>query len=546
MNYISIDNHMCICQEEMNTYHFGDDRVYVDGLFYVYGKKAGSESVEWMYNQILDTGCIPFEELRGAFSCVIERQNVITAFCDNSNMHCFYYSDRFLSSSFLKCVENEASSGSQLSFDLEAICEYLTLGNIYFDKTFFDSIHILNSEEFIEIKDGKIVVSKKPIGDIDEPSSVKSFEEFFDKLAYSLSEMRVCQALTGGYDSRLVYACMSNRIKDHPAISANDLNNPDVVCAQKVASANHDELEIIRIEKPVFSESMIYSLFEKNDGIVPMDIDGDIRLLTFKTKLAEGYNALLTGDGGVLHKDWEWTQDFPFYNRRKSNARRFYRQRLYYLSTRDHLGEALQNSFNSQEKRFIKALDFIAKPINTQSYDSWYFRISSNWKTSYNINPTSTFISYAPLNEMDIVRYSYSLPRWKRFFFNSIRDTITSENKKVARIRTNYGTNSSNEPLLILIDVFYQSIEYMRKAYRLIGRKLIRKNVMSESILDWSLEKDIRSSDLAVNAINYSKQKKYINSEVVIEELSYAEVQRLIHIFCLFRFASESVAYSSI
>ena len=111
MNYISIDNHMCICQEEMKIYHFGDDRVYVDGLFYVYGKKAGLESVEWMYNQILVTGCIPFEELRGAFSCVLERQNVITVFCDNSNMHCFYYSDRFLSSHFLKCVEYEVNSG---------------------------------------------------------------------------------------------------------------------------------------------------------------------------------------------------------------------------------------------------------------------------------------------------------------------------------------------------------------------------------------------------------------------------------------------------
>ena len=536
MNYISIDNHMCICQEEMNIYHFGDDRVYVDGLFYVYGKKAGSESVEWMYNQILDTGCIPFEELRGAFSCVIERQNVITAFCDNSNMHCFYYSDRFLSSSFLKCVENEASSGSQLSFDLEAICEYLTLGNIYFDKTFFDSIHILNSEEVIEIKDGKIVVSNKPIGDIDEPSSVKSFEEYFDKLAYSLSEMRVCQALTGGYDSRLVYACLSKRINDHPAISAGKTINKEVKYAQKVAIANGDTLEIIGVEKPILSAELINRLFKLNDGIKPLDLETDIRLLCFKTELAKRFCIHVSGDGGAVHKDREWSQDFPFFMKKKSNSNQFYNQRLYYIHIDNHIGKRLKSVFDGQRQRFVKALDSIAKSMNTQSYDSWYYRISGNQRTDYNFNPIDGLVSYAPLYEIDIVRYSYALPRWRRFFCNSYRDTITKENKQIARVKTIYETNASIELAYVVADVFFQSFEYLKKGIRMIARSVFNKNIFNPSVLDWSLENEIRGLDITAKAVEYAKENGFIDSTLTMEMMSYSEIQKIIHIFHLYNF----------
>ncbi len=538
MKYFTIDKYMKESHEEMISYQFGDVIIHVDGIIYVYGKKAGQESIEWMHKKILNEGYIPFDELHGAFSCIIHYPEHAVVFCDNSNMHCIYYSDEILSSSFLKVVEYETGSGKQLCFNLEALCEYITLGNVYFGKTFFEGVRILDSTEIAEIKDGKILISKKPIGDIDDPSNVKSFSDYFDKLAFSLSDMRVSQALTGGYDSRLVYACLSNRIKDHPALSANDINSADVICARKVAIANQDELEVVTIDKPEFSEDLINTLFIKKDGIIPFDIDGDIRLLTFKTKLAEKYNVHLTGDGGVLHKDWEWTQDFPFYKKRRSNAKRFYRQRLYYLSLKGHIGKALQDAFDDQERRFTIALESIAKSTNTQSYDSWYYRVSGNRRTDYSNNPVTGLVSYAPLDELDIVRYSYALPRWKRFFFNSMRETITKENKSIARIRTNYGTNASNESPYLFIDVFYQTVEFMRKACRLIGRKLIRKNVMSKSVLAWSLEKEMRDSNLAAKAINYSKQKKYLDSKVPMEKLSYAEIQRLIHIYYLFCFTS--------
>ena len=527
MNYITIDRNFNIREIGFQSFRFGDMTIFLDGLIYVYGIKAGNDTVKWLYETVQSQGNIPFEELRGAYVCIIRQNKKIIAFCDNSNMHCIYYSEQMISTSFLKMINKD------LDFDLEAVCEYLTLGNVFFDKTFFKNIRILNSSEIAVIEENKITIIPKPIRDIDGPCNVSSINDYFDRLAYSLSDLRICQALTGGYDSRMIYACLSNKINDHPAISGNNLDDKDIKCASEVANTCNAQLDIIKTEKPVFSEKIIWDLFEIKDGIIPFDLDADIRLFTFKTKLARDYDVHLTGDGGVLHKDWEWTQDLPFYRKRKSNAKRFYRQRLYYLSVGEYLGEALKDQFINQEKRFEDELKMISKSLNTQSYDSWYYKVSGNRRTAYNYNPMSTLISYAPLNELDVVRYSYALPRRKRFFYNSIRNTITKENKAMARIKTNYGTNASDELLYIIPDVFCQIIEYIRKAYRVIGRKMFNKNLLNNSVLNWSLEKELRNSDIAHIAIKYAQQRRFIDIKLQMKDLPYIVIQRLIHLYCL-------------
>ncbi len=539
MNYISIDSQRNINLDGIKSYKFDNTTIHVDGLIYVYGKKAGKETVEWLFESIQRTGCIPYEELRGAYTCIIQEKDKITAFTDNSNMHCLYYSDSMICNSFLKIVKYESETGTIPYFDLEAICEYLTIGNVFFDKTFFANIYILPSTKIAMIEQNKISIIQKPIGDIDKPSHLKSINDYFEKVAFSLSEMKVCQALTGGYDSRIIYACLSNRIQDHPAISTSDPNNKEVKCAQKVAMANKENLEIISIKKPEFTEDLIDSLFEKKDGIVPLDIDTDIRLIAFKTTLAKLFNIHLSGDGGALHKDREWNQDLPFYRKKKSDSNQFYRQRLYYLRNDNHLGDKLKSTFDGQSQRFQNALDCIAKGINTQSYDSWYYRISKNLRTDYNCNPVEGIISYAPLLELDIVRFSYSLPRRKRFFFNSMRQTITKENKQVARVKTIYGTNASNEWPFVFADVFFQTFEYFRKAIRLIGRMVFNKNILNPGILDWSMEKELRNSDVAKKAISFTQQRGFIKSTLSMDSLSFSEVQRIVHIYWLFCFVSD-------
>ena len=533
MTSLWIDCEGTVFQQGVQEYTHAGISMYVDGLLYAYGKRAGRETAIWMCEKIAESGVIPYQLLCGAFSCIVISSSSIVAFTDNSNMHCLYYSDRFVGNRFLTLIEQERKQNNSLVFDKESICEYLTLGNVFFDKTFFKSIRILNAGQVIRLENGTINVSEKGIQGIDGKTTVKTISDFFDKLAWSISEYKVCQALTGGYDSRLIYTCLSNHIQDHPAIASNVEKHPDTEHAMQVARVKGDQLEVIRTKKPFFSHELMDRVFRALDGLQPVDLDGDIRLMTFKEKLSERYDLLLSGDGGVMHKDWEWTQDFPRYRRKKSDARKFYLQRLYYIKNGNHLGGTIRDVFLKQEARFVRELEGLSKSMNTQSYDEWYYTVSGNRRVHYNNNICDGFVSYAPLNEIDLVRFSYALPRSQRFFYNSMRKTMTAENVKIARLPTNYGTTASSEKRFLIRDCFYQTVEYTRKAIRLVSRNLLKKTLLNISVLDWTLEEEIRQSKDADEAVTFAKRIGFIQESLSKQELSYAELQRLMHIFWL-------------
>lgn len=546
MNIFSIMKTGVIKVKNVECYKGNDIELFIDGMIFRYGKRCGEETIEWLLELLTRKKKIPFHELHGAFTCAIKIDKKTVVFTDNSNMHCAYYSDDVISNSYLKVIEVEARAGKKVEFGLDAICEYITIGNIYNNKTFFKDIHLLDSRQVAVIENGEISIHDKGIGDIDEKSTIISLNDFFDKLSYSISEQHVCQALTGGYDSRLVYACLSAKIEDHAAISANITKHADVEYARKVAEANHAELDIIPVNRPAIDEGTFFEVLKESDGMIPLDIDAYMRLRAFKRKLSESYNFHLTGDGGVLHKDWEWMQDLPFYKKRKSNPRKFYRQRLFYINNSDHIGEKLRKAYMMQEERFISCLNKIKKKYNTQSYDSWYYYISGNRQVYYNCNPIENFISYAPLMELDTVRYSYSLPRFKRFFYNSMRKTISKENIKVARVITNYGTTASSEWKYLVRDVFFQVIDYIKKGCRLLGRRLLKKSLFIESIIDWSLENEVRNSKYAYKALEYSVKEGYIKEDVLQKDLSYSELQRIIHIYFLHDYVEKEKNFNSV
>ena len=529
------DRQGTVRNEGVQEYHYENADIYVDGLIYAYQKKAGQETADWLYEKFISEGKLPYEEIRGAYSCIIRCKGTTFSFSDNSGMHCIYYSDGYLSNSFLKISELEKKAGRKPAFNAEALCEYLSLGSIYFEKTFFAGIRILESTRVIRIRDGIISFLDKGIGDIDRRSDLPSLSDYFSRVAYSISGRKICQALTGGYDSRMVYACMSSKVNDHAAITSNDMANKDVRIASEVAEANGAELEIISIPKPEYTEDLISSILTEADGIQPLDFESFIRLSTFMRTLAAGHDILLTGDGGVLHKDWEWTQDLPFYRKKKNNPGKFYHQRICFVDISQQLGDAIREAYAGQEERFVNELTQIEKTLNTQSYDSWYYRVSGNRKTVYNHTLNSGIIMYAPLLELDAVRYSYALPRFRRFFYNSIRDTISGENIRIARIKTNYGTTASNEGPYLIRDVFYQLGEYIRKAYRLFGRKILNRNVLVNSHTGWSLENEIRESAIAGKALNYAKGEGLIRQDAGMESLSYELLTRIIHIYWLAR-----------
>lgn len=511
---------------------------YCHGLIYIYGYKAGLETMQEIARRYSTKNRVPFEDLRGSFSYIIDDPKASRiAFTDNSHLRCLYYTEDAVSDSFLRLINDQKQRGKRLAFDDDSLCEIMTLGRTFFDKTPFKQILMCPFGKYVAIDEGRTRLLDKQIGDIEDRAQVESFEDFFNKLAYSISDLNVSQALTGGYDSRMVFILLMDKIKDHPFISGNNDDNMDYKVATKVAEAAGIKLERVLTSKPIVNDDLLKDLMITYDGIVPCMNEGMYRVAHFKKdRIQKGYDIALTGDGGVLHKDWEWMQDLPFYHRKKTNLGRFYEQRIKMGSNSYELGDKVKDSLQGQKERFVKQMGSYQKNTNTQSYDNLYFHVSGSRQIYYS-SRNEGLLSYAPLNELDIVRYSYALPRRKRFFYNNMRATMTRANKKLARIPTDYGTTASSEFIYIFRDVFVQIKEYYVKAKRMLTRKYLHRNPEGIRAIDWSFEEELRELSLAKSAVSLAKQAGYISTDVDMDSMSLSTIERCIYLFMLGQWA---------
>jgi hypothetical protein len=526
----------CIINDIGGFEHYtyaGTDHLF-RGFVYVPGKKAGQESAAEIARLFSESGKVPFSIIRGSYSYIIRRDDGdVIVFSDNSNQHVCYVSDGFISDSFEEILRSEYMRDSELLFDMESVCEYLSLGRTFFDKTFVEGIAMLSAWAFILIKNGEAEIFDKRIGDIDAGSTVPNGGAFFADLAHSLADYKISSALTGGYDSRMVYCCMLNRVDVSPCLCSNFDSDREKAIAQRVASATGKRLDVIHTPKPEVSDEFLLEQLKENDFILPNTVESNYVTAYLRQKMTEdGFRIHLTGDGGVLHKDWEWMQDLPFYHRKHTDLRRFYRQRIAAVDDGKYLGERLKQIYISQEERFVEVLKKYVKSTNTQSYDSLYFWTTGNRAVYYNMND-GRIPRYAPLDELDFVKYSYGLPRGKRFFYSRMRETTTEENAEAARIPTVYGTTASSEPLYIIRDVSFQFIDYGRKALLMLGRKLLNRNLFGAEIEDWSLEDEIRETETAKAAVLFAVEKKIVSPEAAAAPLNYRFLLRVIHIFLL-------------
>lgn len=281
------------------------------------------------------------------------------------------------------------------------------------------------------------------------------------------------------------------------------------------------------------NEEYIIGMIKESDGIRPSDLDGDCRLANAKAKLDEQrVNLQLTGDSGILHKDWEWMQDLPFYHKRKTDLRKFYRQRIAFAVRAPFCGEFIDDAYRNQEDYFLKEMEKYKKDINTRSYDALYHYVNGNRSNLYNCISNSEYTLYALLTEFAMVRFSYHLPRLQRFYYNNMRKMITQANLKIARLPTNYGTTASSEMFFLLRDIPVQLKEYLVKAKRLIKRKPKLKP-KEEEILDWPLEPDVRGLELSKKSVFWAIEKKILDQNAKIEAIPYDNLCRLIHIYIL-------------
>jgi hypothetical protein len=527
---ISIENGILNSNGFNSIYRNGYTYFY-SGLIWMRNKKAGKETIKYIADLFEEKNDIPFIDIYGSFYCgILNPSGRLIFFTDNSNMHSFYIGQNVIGTNFLEVIkENNVKD-----FDEDALREFLKFGTTYFGKTLIKKVKLSESDKYYICENAEILIREKGIGGIEDRSSITDVNKFFEEMSYSLSELNLTLSLTGGYDSRMVFAALSKNIPINVFISGNNKKDTDIIYSQRVANAVGYDIDIIESQKAKVTEGYLNYLFKFAQGIEPYLNNGYIRINDFiNNRVNKGFNCYLTGDGGVLHKDWWWMQDLPFYRKKTFDFNRFYSQRINFRNEIIPWGNALAIDENTIEESIVSELIKYKMPLNSQTYDSLYFNVNGK-RLSINYSVHSSYINtYAPLWERELVKYSYNLPRRDRFFYNSIRKITTKASKDIARVPTNYGTTASSELPYLLRDILFQGVDYFKKACRLLGRKLLKRNLFVGNAVTWTVEDDVRALPISREALKYSIKNEILKEDTSLDSISFTLLGRLIQIYSI-------------
>lgn len=523
--------------EESEFLTHGGIKCFWVGFIYSPGLRAGKDTMAFVAEHFERTGSVPFGKLRGAFSAYLISDQRILAFADNSDLSTVFVHEEAVGDRFLPLLQHLREQRYALALDPRAVAQTYSIGRVLSGQTLISSVVMLDKQMYLEISEGKILTRDKGIPDIDSAPREFTPSAFFDALAEALPGDATSCALTGGYDSRLVYSYLRNRMNVRPSLSGDIPASAEAKVSAQVAEASGSHLNFVSTPKPDIDAQLIERLFEEQDGAPGFSSDSGIRLFEYYEGLrTQGYEMHITGDGGVLHKDWEWIQDFPFYHRKHTNLGRFYDHRLGFNFDSRGAGSFIDSVLENMRQQTLENLKRHLRRTNTQSYDMLYYHVNGRRTVYYNAHPHGIRL-YAPLLERDFVAYSYDLPRFQRFFNNSIRSMTSAEQPDLARIPTVYGMTASSKFLYVCRDVFFQLIDYSRRAIRMVGRKVLKRTPLMNPVVTWSVEEDLRTLPLTFEAVEYCREMRVVTTSESVSSLSRPHLDAAIQIFLVSRAA---------
>jgi len=130
------------------------------------------------------------------------------------------------------------------------------------------------------------------------------------------------------------------------------------------------------------------------------------------------------------------------------------------------------------------------------------------------------FKTYAPLLELDLVRYGFNLPREKRFYNNFHRDFITRNCKDISTLKTNAGITCSANVFYKTWDLLNYCLNLGSRMLKQILRKIFKKTYMQENPTNSRIYNVVRQLDIMNNSIEILKKEKILKKDIIIEKIS--------------------------
>jgi asparagine synthetase B (glutamine-hydrolysing) len=528
--------------ESEQFYESGDYIIGWRGLVYILGISSGRESIiEFEKNLNVEKLEDSINKLKGNYFISIFSKQTNTNYCfiDNSGVFDVFYSFDKISTSFLDLVKLENLSADDLN--VNAVIEFLNLGAIHQARTFFDTIKKIHFDEIILFSSsGDMKIINKKLAALDVSKNIMNKEDFlnyFKDMALSLKNNKLSVDLTGGIDSRIMVTLLShNHLEFETSVAGSD-GDPDIEIAKKVAKSINRPLQITSREAYLDSEK-INGLFYFCDGLYDV-LNTYSAFKNHQDRKKRDINLIISGVGGELFKDFWWLQDFPSYSKSRSNIERLFNTRIAPIKIANSI---LSDEFKIANSQFVpntleNLRQFIADQ-NTKTYDKIYYYFKMQTHAGRLITISTNYInSYAPLLEIDLVRYGYHLPRIKRFFNNFHREIITRTNAEVARIETTEGGMSiSSESKYLLKDRVIYLKDKSKRLTKKLGQRFFKKTFFAEKYHQNNFFNKVRELEVTKSSLNQMIKYNIINGNTDISMIRDDQLGKIISLGLLLTF----------
>lgn len=298
---------------------------------------------------------------------------------------------------------------------------------------------------------------------------------YFPGHAPSLLTRRISVDLTGGGDSRLVFALASRALANLECCVIGDPSSPDVRIASEIARRAGIPAIVRRHELDTL-EAELWPVFRAGDGITDL-AHFHPNWQNLRDRRARGIDLILHGGGGELFRDAYCLQDFPLYDLIPPRLERFYDWRLCPLAGAAASWLASPSTIAEIRTQSLAAMRPLASGTNCTSYDRIWLTLKapSLYGQFYSNYLRMGCAVLAPFLEWRNVAWAICQPGRNKAMHQLHRRLLTEQAAELARVPTTEGYRLAAGPLAMSRDLLAYFGLWTRKlgrkaAQRLIGR----------------------------------------------------------------------------
>ena len=195
------------------------------------------------------------------------------------------------------------------------------------------------------------------------------------------------------------------------------------------------------------------------------------------------------------------------------------------------LGDKLKTYYNKQKCDIIENMKKYKYSQAVKSYESFGYIV--DWrKNVFASNINRNLIIYAPLQELELIKYAFDQPIKKRYFNLLQREVIAKNAPQIAEIITTNGTTATLNKANIIKDIWYENVGQIKRIFRGIKRKIYEKEKTMAKVMIED-DSDLKELEISREALKYCQNVGYINQKMRMQDIPVTLLYKIIYLYQL-------------